>query len=88
MPCAVLKRLMGELPSVILAEATSGATAGTDFTESVERLAAALRKRDPLVSATTRVVYGGTMRQSRGETDVIPWNAMDAVPWQPETKIT
>lgn len=73
--------VVGEPPALILAEAKSGATVGSDFTQSVERLAKGLEKRDPLLNATTRVVYGGAMRQSRGATDIIPWHAIDTVAW-------
>ena len=67
--------------SVILTEAKSGATVATDFTASVERLAAGLLQRDPSLTVTTRVVYGGTMPQSRGSTMIIPWRGIDTHPW-------
>lgn len=68
-------------PEVVLTEAKSGATVASDFTESVERLAAGLRARTPGRAVTTRVVYGGATGQSRGTTEVIPWHAMDRTRW-------
>ena len=67
--------------SIILTEAKSGATVATDFTVSVERLAAEFTKRNPTISVATRVVYGGTMAQSRARTAIIPWQQIDQVRW-------
>lgn len=67
--------------SIILTEAKSGATVATDFTVSVERLAAEFTKRNPTISVATRVVYGGTMAQSRARTAIIPWQQIGQVRW-------
>lgn len=67
--------------AVILAEAKSGATVGSDFTDSVDRLARSIRQRDSALAVTARVVYGGTTRHARGETEVIPWSVIDQVDW-------
>ena len=67
--------------SVILTESASGATVACDFTKSVERLALGVRQREPDLAVTTRVVYGGAMRQTRGSTEIIPWHEIDQCEW-------
>ena len=67
--------------SVILTESASGATVAGDFTKSVERLALGVRQREPDLAVTTRVVYGGAMRQTRGSTEIIPWHEIDQCEW-------
>lgn len=71
----------GTPQSVLLTEAESGATVASDFTVAVERLAAEFTKRNPSHAVTTRVVYGGVMRQSRGPTAIIPWHSIDREQW-------
>ncbi|MCU0616689.1 MAG: ATP-binding protein [Gemmatimonadaceae bacterium] len=60
-----------------LIEAKSGATIGSDFAETVERLATAVRARSPQLTVEQRVVYGGAMPQSRGRTRFVPWRDVD-----------
>ncbi len=61
----------------ILIEAKSGATIGSDFTEAVDRLAAGVRQRAPDRVIATRVIHGGTGRQTRGATQLVPWREVD-----------
>ncbi len=66
--------------TVTLIESKSGATAASDFTSAVDRLALGLHKRSPQLAVHTRVMYGGPMRQKRGDTDIVPWNEIDTRP--------
>lgn len=65
---------------VLLTEVKSGATVASDFTHAVERLADGLLTRDTDMAITTRVVYGGSTRQTRGRTQIVPWHEIDATP--------
>ena len=38
-------------------------------------------QRNPSRAVTTRVVYGGVMRQSRGPAAIIPWHSIDREQW-------
>jgi predicted AAA+ superfamily ATPase len=67
--------------AIVLAESKSGATVGSDFTANVDRLARSIRRRDAARAITARVVYGGETRHVRGETEIIPWHAVDQVGW-------
>ena len=66
---------------VMLIGAKSGATIAGDFTQAVDRLAQGIRQRSPDARVTTRVVYGGTTRQTRGDTLILPWHEIDQVTW-------
>ena len=66
---------------VTLIEAKSGATVASDFTQAVDRLAHGVRQRAPEARVTTRVVYGGATRQTRGDTLILPWHEIDQVRW-------
>ena len=65
---------------VLLTEVKSGATVASDFTHAIERLADGLRMRDTDMAITTHVVYGGSTRQTRGRTQIVPWHEIDATP--------
>ncbi len=67
--------------AVILTESKSGATVASDFTTSVDRLARGLRERDAELIVTPRVIYGGALPQKRGDTEIIPWHAIDQSEW-------
>ena len=69
--------VLSDAQSVMLIEAKSGATIASDFTHAVDRLAQGVRQRDPQRAISTRVVYGGTTRQSRGDTQLLPWHEID-----------
>lgn len=64
---------------VTLIEAKSGATIASDFTHAVDRLAAGVRQRARELAIETRVIYGGTARQTRGATQLVPWREVDAL---------
>jgi predicted AAA+ superfamily ATPase len=66
---------------ITLIEAKSGATIASDFTDGVDRLARALRQRDPHRPVSTRVVYGGEAAQVRGGTQLLPWREVDRFSW-------
>ena len=59
----------------------SGVTVASDFTTSVDRLALGLRSRNAELAVTTRVIYGGAMTTRRGDTEIIPWHAIDRSEW-------
>lgn len=67
--------------SVTLIEAKSGATIASDFTEAVDRLAQGLRRRTPERTISTWVIHGGTTRQTRGATQLLPWHEIDQLPF-------
>lgn len=67
---------------VVLTEAKSGATVASDFTHAVGRLADVLQLSDVDMAVTTRVVFGGSTRQTRGATQIVPWHEIDAMPRQ------
>gem|GEM_PF-2014391 len=69
--------VLSDAESVMLIEAKSGATIASDFTHAVDRLALGVRARDPYRTISTRVIYGGTTRQSRGDTQLLPWHEID-----------
>ncbi|MCU0636076.1 MAG: ATP-binding protein [Gemmatimonadaceae bacterium] len=73
--------VLGDLPSPLLVEMKSGATVASDFIDGVRRVAERLAGRDANTRSATRVVYGGTMPQTRGATDIVPWNHVDRVSW-------
>jgi uncharacterized protein len=63
--------------TITLIEAKSGATIASDFTHAVDRLAAGVRLRGERRRIDTQVVYGGTSRQTRGATVLLPWREVD-----------
>ena len=63
--------------TVTLIEAKSGATIASDFTHAVDRLAQGIRQRSPGLAVETRVIYGGTTRQTRGTTQLLAWQEID-----------
>ncbi len=67
--------------SVTLIETRSGETIASDFTRGVERLARAVRERAPDRPVATRVVHGGSARQVRGATQLVPWRELDQLTW-------
>ena len=69
--------IVSDAQRVMLLEAKSGATIASDFTHAVDRLARVVRERELQRIISTHVVYGGTTRQSRGETNLTPWNEID-----------
>lgn len=60
-----------------LIEAKSGATIGSDFTQAVDRLAQGVLQCSRHLAIETRVIYGGTARQTRGTTQFVPWREVD-----------
>lgn len=66
---------------VTLVEVKSGATAASDFVASVERLATAMASGSHAPRIRTRVIYGGDARQRRGDTEIVPWAAIDREEW-------
>jgi hypothetical protein len=66
---------------VILAEAKSGATMSDHGLEALHRLADALRAHREHRSLDLRVVYGGDMRQRRGDVRVVPWYEIQRGAW-------
>ncbi|MEO7134341.1 MAG: ATP-binding protein [Vicinamibacterales bacterium] len=73
--------------SVILTEVKSGATVASDFTASVDRLSDLLVRRDETLSVTPRVIYGGDMAQTRGDTAIEPWRAIHSLRWHEDAVI-
>jgi uncharacterized protein len=71
--------IVSDAQSVTLIEAKSGATIASDFTYAVDRLAATVRQRAPELTVETRVIYGGTSRQTRGATQLVPWREVDTL---------
>ena len=69
--------VVSDAQNLMLVEAKSGATIASDFTHAVDRLAQGVRQRDPQRAISTRVVYGGATRQSRGDTQLLPWHEID-----------
>lgn len=67
--------------SVTLIEAKSGATIGSDFTQAVDRLAQGVRERSNERTIASRVIFGGTARQTRGDTQLLPWHEIDQLTW-------
>jgi hypothetical protein len=67
--------------AVILAEAKAGATVATDFFESLDRLGSRLRARPGGPPVEQRIVYGGSRKQVRADTLVLPWLEIDSVTW-------
>ncbi|MDX2193079.1 MAG: ATP-binding protein [Gemmatimonadales bacterium] len=67
--------------SVTLVEAKSGATIASDWAEGVERLARGVGSRGADRTIATRVIHGGTMRQTRGRTQLLPWREIDQLTW-------
>ena len=63
--------------TVTLIEAKSGATIAGDFTDAVDRLANGVQQRSPQLAIATRVIYGGSSRQTRGTTQLVPWREVD-----------
>jgi hypothetical protein len=73
--------VVGDLPAPLLTEVKSGATVASDFVDGVRAVAERLALRDANTRSATRVVYGGTASQRRGETEIVPWNRVDRVWW-------
>ena len=67
--------------SVTLIEAKSGATIASDFTDGVDRLARGVRDRAQNRPIATRVIHGGMTRQTRGQTQLLPWHEIDQLTW-------
>ena len=67
---------------VILCEAKSGSTVTPRFFSGVRKLGAALEERG--LEVERRLVYGGTLRQSRGGAEVVPWNRLHEMGWTAE----
>ena len=64
---------------VILCEAKSGSTVTPRFFSGVRKLGAALEEKG--LEVESRLVYGGTLRQSRGGAEVVPWNRVHEMGW-------
>jgi uncharacterized protein len=67
--------------SVTLIESRSGATIASDFAEGVDRLARGVQGRFDDRTIATRVIHGGTTRQTRGRTLLLPWHEIDQLTW-------
>jgi hypothetical protein len=67
--------------SVTRIDATSGATIASDFTDGVDRLARSVQGRAHDRPIATRVIHGGTTRQTRGHTQLLPWHEIDQLTW-------
>lgn len=67
--------------SVTLIEAESGAPIASDFTQAVDRLAQGVRQRSHERTISSRVIFGGTTRQTRGDTQLLPWHEIDQLTW-------
>jgi uncharacterized protein len=67
--------------TVTLIEAKSGATIGSDFTAAVDRLAQGLRQHSRELTIESRVIYGGSLVQTRdsagNSSRVVPWSAVE-----------
>jgi hypothetical protein len=66
--------------TVTLIDARSGATTASDCAHAADRLAEGGRQRAPDRDIQTRVIYGGTSRQIRGATQLVPWRAVYQLP--------
>ena len=66
-------------PTLILAEAKSGATITPRFFGGMRRLGRELEDAGHTVER--RLVYGGDLRQARSGTEVIPWNRLLELSW-------
>lgn len=64
---------------LILAEAKSGSTLGPRSFSSMRRLANSLGEVGMTVER--RLVYGGSARHRRADTDIVPWNRMLETAW-------
>ncbi len=65
--------------ALILAEAKSGSTVTPRFLAGTRRLGSQLA--DAGYAVERRVVYGGDLRQSRGDAEVVPWNRLLDLGW-------
>ncbi|MCY4397928.1 MAG: ATP-binding protein [Gemmatimonadetes bacterium] len=65
----------------ILCEAKSGGTITPRFFSGLRKLGDALEAAD--LEVERRLVYGGTLRQSRDDVEVIPWNGVQEMGWGP-----
>ncbi len=63
------------------AEVKSGATVASDFFRSLERLGEELEAKLPHLTYRPRLVYGGAERHKRSDIDIIPWFAIQELPW-------
>jgi len=66
---------------LIATEIKSGQTVAGDFFAHLEQLQEKLPRRYAERGFEARVVYGGSDRQRRRETDVIPWNHVTDLAW-------
>ena len=66
-------------PTLILAEAKSGATITPRFFGGMQRLGREIE--DAGYTVERRLVYGGDLRQSQSGTEVIPWNRLLELTW-------
>ena len=80
--------VLADAQRVTLIEAKSGATIASDFTHAVDRLAQGLRQRDPQLTVSTRVIYGGAARQTRGDTELLPWHEVDQLTMTEASRIS
>ena len=64
---------------VILCEAKSGGTVTPRFFSGVGKLGDALAETG--LEVERRLVYGGTLGQSRGGVEVVPWNRLHEMEW-------
>ncbi len=59
---------------VTLTEIKSSETIHQDFFTALNEMESRLGDRDPEVSITKQVIYGGAKRSTRNQNHVIPWN--------------
>ncbi|MCZ6778843.1 MAG: hypothetical protein O7F16_07720, partial [Acidobacteria bacterium] len=62
-------------------EVKSGATTASDFFRSLDRLGEELEAKLPHLTYRPRLVYGGAERHKRSDIDIIPWFAIQELPW-------
>lgn len=66
---------------VIGVEVKSGATVVPDFFAHLEEFSAALTGRYPHLTAQLRLVYGGSVGQTRKGVQVLPWHDIQTADW-------
>jgi predicted AAA+ superfamily ATPase len=67
--------------AVIGVEVKSGATVAGDFFAHLEGFSESMATRYPDMTTDLRLIYGGSRRQTRRGTRVIPWSEIQAADW-------
>ncbi len=67
--------------TAFLVEVKSGATAHNKYLAPLSDIAEQFEERDEWATVSSRLIYGGSQRQTRSRGDVVPWDRLHDLAW-------